>query len=124
MNKRSSSSRLFLTEMMFAILFFVVIVGVCTQVFAQSYIMSKQANEKAGAVNVATNAAEYFLGDDTVASHTEYYDSSWMPAGSNGEYKLVSTVVIADTIKQNDIVVIKNADESVVYELTVKKAMK
>ena len=61
LEKKSNGSRLFLTELLFSILFFIIIVAVCTQLLAKAHVLSLQSSELTGAVNACENVAERFL---------------------------------------------------------------
>lgn len=59
--KKNNGSRLFLTELMFSILFFILIVTVCSQLIVKAHVVSLQSSELTGAVNACENVAEKFL---------------------------------------------------------------
>ena len=64
MKNRNNGSRIFLTELMFSILFFIIVVAVCIQCFAKGYLLGKNSDVKTHAINAATNAAEEFIASD------------------------------------------------------------
>ena len=75
MKNRNNGSRIFMTELMFSILFFIIVSAICVQCFAGSFAKSRQANEMTKAINLASNAAEEYLVSDNYEDFTEQYDS-------------------------------------------------
>lgn len=117
---RSNGSRMFLTELMFSIFFFLVVIAICTQLFAESYIMSSKAGELAHATNVASNIAEEFLGTD-LEDFTRYYDENWQEVSSDGVYKATGIITEREMILSMSISV-SSMDDEEIYALTVEKA--
>ena len=52
MKNRNNGSRIFMTELMFSILFFIIVSAICVQCFAVSFAKSRQANEMTKAINL------------------------------------------------------------------------
>lgn len=128
MRNNRTGSRIFMTELMFSILYFIIIAAVCVQCFAGSYAMSRDAKEITNAVNIAGNAAEEFLVDDSFDNFTEYYDSDWKKTDdANSVYKTTG-IVSSDygnysLMVSLSVTVTKMVDDSEVYSLNVKKAL-
>ncbi|MBE5910839.1 hypothetical protein [Pseudobutyrivibrio sp.] len=127
MKSRNNGSRIFLTELMFSILFFIIVSAICVQAFAGSFAKSREAKELTQAVNLATNAAEEYLTRDDFVSYTDYYDKNWqLLDGEEGEYKVTTLVIEPETNQdcQSMHVVVSNMDDEEIYSLVVKKAIK
>ena len=124
MKIRNNGSRIFLTELIFAIFFFIVIAAVCVQCFATSYSMSKAASEKTQAVNAATNAAELFVGYLGAEDFTKYYDSNWCELHEESDeacYRVTGIITDDELVSAMNITVSKMADDSIIYSLNVEK---
>ena len=101
MKNRNNGSRIFMTELMFAILFFIMVSAICVQCFAGSFAKSRQAKELTNAINLASNAAEEYLVDDDYQDFTNYYDSSWkLTDDENSAYKVTGLVTEAENASQ------------------------
>jgi len=124
MKNRNNGSRIFMTELMFSILFFIIVSAVCIQCFAGSYQTSKEAKELTEAVNLATNTAEEYLSDDSFEGFTAYYNKDWDLTGKS-EYKLEATV--SEPKQPGDCqtmrVTVVTVDDKELYSLEVKKAL-
>ena len=83
MKTRNNGSRIFLTELMFSIMFFIIVAAICVQCFALSVSQSRDAKELTKAINVATNAAEEYLTSKSGMDFTEYYDEKWNQVTEN-----------------------------------------
>jgi hypothetical protein len=127
MSSRNNGSRIFLTELLFSIFFFIVISAVCLQCFAGSYVKSKQAKEMTAAVNLASNAAEEYLAIYNYKGDTIYYDENWHEVDDkNAAYKMTSIVIEPEKkgqCQQMHVVVSTMLDEEI-YSLEVEKALK
>ncbi len=127
MKNRNNGSRIFMTELMFSIFFFIIVSAICVQCFAGSFAKSKEAKEITQAVNLASNAAEAYLTNDNYEGFTDYYDSNWNPSSDeNGAYKVTSLVIEPDGNKQCQTmhVVISTIEDEEIYSLEVEKALK
>lgn len=127
MKNRNNGSRIFLTELMFSISFFIIVAAICVQAFAGSYAKSNEANILTQAVNVASNAAEEYLSQDDFESFTEYYDDKWEEVdGESGSFKV--TGIITDPEKKGSCqsmhVVVSTIEDEEIYSLVVEKAVK
>ncbi|MCF0185198.1 MAG: hypothetical protein HUJ98_01760 [Bacteroidaceae bacterium] len=122
--KKSNAARLFLTELMFSIFFFTIVAAICVQLFAYSFDMSKKAKLNTQVVNAASNAAENFLGSDKVSDFTIYYDKEWQECSDYGTYKLTGLVSEEGNLRTMSITVSEMKTESVIYALSVNKAVK
>lgn len=126
MKNRNNGSRIFMTELMFSIMFFIIVSAICVQCFATAYAKSKDAKELTQAVNIATNAAEEYLGTDGFSNFTDYYDDDWNKVENKGSYK--ATGVITESEKAGDCqkmhVVVATIEDEEIYSLTVEKALR
>ncbi len=124
MNRRNNGSRIFMTELMFAIFFFIVIAAVCIQCFAQSYIKSHEANNLTEAVGITSNAAELYLSSNLNDDFTFYYDADWNRVEDEGKYKLTGIITNAgdDGVESISLRVSRMDDETEIYSLVVEKA--
>ena len=127
MKNRNNGSRIFMTELMFAILFFIIVSAICVQCFAGSYAKSSQAKELTNAINLASNAAEDYLAMDDYEGFTDYYDSSWnYTDDENAFYKVTSLVTEpeAEGQCQSMHVIVSTMSDEEIYSLVVEKALK
>ena len=122
MQTRNNGSRIFMTELMFSILFFIIVSAICVQCFARS----RDAKEMTGAVNVATNAAEEYLSTAGFEGFTEYYDEKWQRVEDKGVYKTTAIVTEPENSKscQSLHIVVATSDDREIYSLIVEKALK
>ncbi len=127
MKNRNNGSRIFMTELMFAILFFIIVSAICVQCFAGSFAKSREAKELTNAINLASNAAEEYLVQDDYQGFTNYYDSAWnLTDDENGAYKVTSLVKEAESKGQCQSmhVVVSTMSDEEIYSLVVEKALK
>ena len=127
MKNRNNGSRIFMTELMFAILFFIIVSAICVQCFAVSFAKSREAKELTNAINLASNAAEEYLVEDNYQGFTNYYDSEWnLTDDENGAYKVTSLVTEAESKGQCQSmhVVVSTMSDEEIYSLVVEKALK
>lgn len=128
MKSRNNGSRIFMTELMFSILFFIVASAICVQCFAMAVSQSRDAKELTEAINIATNAAEEYLTTEKIQGFTDYYDKNWRPVGeSNLEdgYKATGIITDAENNKkcQSMHIVVSNMKDQEIYSLVVEKAL-
>ncbi len=125
MKIRNNGSRIFLTELIFSIFFFIVISAICVQCFAAAFAKSKESEVLTGAINVASNMADRYLGGDKFTQQTEYYDENWQPDEKNWEFK--STGIITEKDIDNNCetmhIIVSNEKDEIIYSLDVKKAV-
>ena len=127
MKNRNNGSRIFLTELMFSIMFFIIVAAICVQCFALSVSQSRDAKELTKAINVATNAAEDYLASKGGTGFTEYYDGKWnqvSETASDDGYKATGIITAADGNKKCESmhIVISNMNDEEIYSLVVEKA--
>lgn len=133
MKKRIGSSNLFLTELLLSILFFIVIVAVCLQVFAKADSLTDQSLELTQAVRLASDGAELFLaGEDTKAFSEVFtgeagnyhcnYDRDFIKTQDSSEYQMTMAVQKGEKLDQATITVL-HGDECL-YELKVERLSK
>ena len=127
MKNRNNGSRIFMTELMFAILFFIIVSAICVQCFAGSYAKSSQAKELTNAINLASNAAEDYLAMDDYEGFTDYYDSSWNYTDDENAFYKVTSLVTEPESKgqcQSMHVIVSTMSDEEIYSLVVEKALK
>ena len=128
MRPRNNGSRIFMTELMFSILFFIVSAAICVQCFATAVSKSRDAKELTGAINVASNAAEEYLASETTEGFTEYYNDNWEEVADNSEGKFKATAIVTEPEKKGECqtfhVVVSNMKDEEIYSLVVEKALK
>lgn len=127
MKSRNNGSRIFLTELMFSIMFFIIVSAICVQCFALSVSQSRDAKELTEAINIATNAVEEYLSSSNEKGFTEYYDSKWnqIESGDSEDgYKATGIITEpdGDTKCQSIHVVVSNMKDEEIYSLVVEKA--
>ena len=126
MKNRNNGSRIFLTELMFSILFFIIVVAVCIQCFAKGYILGKSSDVKTHAINVATNAAEEFIASDDNESFTLYYDKQWKESEDlkgDSEYVVTGMSTEDGNMVLMNITVSEVDSENTIYSLEIDKAL-
>jgi uncharacterized protein (UPF0333 family) len=124
---RNNGSRIFLTELMFSILFFIIVSAICIQCFAGSFAKSREAGEMTNAINLASNAAEEYLVTDNYEGFTNYYDKDWrLTDGENSAYKVTSLVIEPASAGKCETmhVVVSTIEDEEIYQLQVEKALK
>lgn len=127
MNQGRKGSRVFMMELMFSILYFIIIAAVCVQCFATSFAMSKESKELTRAVNLAGNAAECFYGDRNFGNFTEYYNEEWDAVDSADEaFYRITGIENTSTgnysiLRNMSITVTRTKDDSEVYAVTLTK---
>ena len=126
MKNRNNGSRIFMTELMFSISFFIIISAVCIQCFAGSFKKSKDATEMTEAVNLATNAAEEYLSNDDFEGFTAYYDDNWQQlSGDEGQYKVTAIITEPEEAGkcQSMHVIVCTMEDEELYSIVVEKAL-
>ena len=123
MSRKNNGSRIFLTELMFSILFFMIVAAVCVQGFTLAYVLSSKAKETTEAVNIASNAAEVFLGSDDFSDFTYYYDSEFNTTNSDRQYSMTGIVTDFEGMRTLSITVADLTDGSEIYALNIEKAV-
>ncbi len=112
--KKGNGSRLFLTELMFSILFFILIVTVCSQLIVKAHLLSLQSSKLTQAVNVCENVAEKFLsGAD--AEYPLFLDENFKEGGD--KYELVCIVTNEGRYEKIHIVLTEVEKDYVLYDL-------
>ena len=127
MKNRNNGSRIFMTELMFAIFFFIIVSAICVQCFAVSFAKSREAKEMTQAINLASNAAESYLVTDDYEGYTNYYDKDWnISDGEKGVYKVTSLVVEPASPGQCQTmhIGVSTMEDKEIYSLEVEKALK
>ena len=127
MKNRNNGSRIFMTELMFAILFFIVVSAICVQCFAGSYAKSSEAKELTNAINLASNAADEYLVEYNYEGFTSYYDSACLISyDKDSDYKVTSLVIEPESKGQCQSmhVVVSTMSDEEIYSLEVEKALK
>jgi hypothetical protein len=117
-----------MTELMFSILFFILVSTICVQCFATAFSQSRAAKELTGAINVATNAAEVYLTTDEKTDFTQYYDGDWQlldDGTKDSKYKATGIIVEPETKGecQSMHVVVSTMNDEEIYSLVVEKAL-
>ena len=126
MKNRNNGSRIFMTELMFSILFFIIVAAICVQCFATAYAKSRDAKELTNAINIATNAAEDYLAEPDFVGFTDYYDADWNKTESEGEYKATAIVTDSEVVSgcQQMHIVVSDKNDFEIYSIVVEKALK
>ena len=127
MKTRNNGSRIFLTELMFSIMFFIIVAAICVQCFALSVSQSRDAKELTKAINVATNAAEEYLTSKSGMDFTDYYDEKWNQVTENSVedgYKATGIITESEGSDKCESmhIVVSNMKDEEIYSLVVEKA--
>lgn len=135
--KNRSGAGLFLTELMIAILFFVLTVTVILQVFVKSYHMSREAEDLFQAQKLAAGAADILeMSDDFTGDMQKYfpgmqttqtnrmeicYNKEWKAAESekDARWKMSISRRLEDSLWHTDISV-KECGGEELYHLTLQ----
>ena len=126
MRTRNNGSRIFMTELMFAIFYFIIIAAICVQAFAKGYLMSREASELTNAVNLAGNACESFYADPDFENFSAFYDENWEETEPDQSVYKVTGIVSSGPSNYSyestmSLTVTKTEDDSVIYSLNVEK---
>jgi len=138
--QKNNGSRMFLTELLFSILFFIIVVAVCVELFAQAHLNSVRAKELTEAVSAATNCAEYYLAWDgssksweatfegakcTEDGFVNYLDDNFLSCeGTSAVYVVAGSFFNEGNWMQRANITVKSLDdEREIYNLEVKKAI-
>ena len=119
---RTSKSAVFLFELMIVILVFVLAAAICTQVFAVSYLTSKESRALTMSSIKAQMVAERFKADSPEAG-TLYFDLNWDATDAeNAEY----TVALEEQSSTADmrsafVNVYEAGNDEAIYTLQVKR---
>lgn len=119
------SSRLFLTELVFSIFFFIIIVTVCVELFAKAHGMSQEAGVLTDAVERVSNCAEEFVaaGAANGGAAQVFYDQDWNEVKDETEACYVMDIKITDQgkLEQANIQMIQLKEDKIIYELIVDR---
>jgi len=120
----NNGSRMMLTELIFSIFFFMVIVAVCIQLFAGAFITEKKSKDLAVAVNICASEADRYIATGEI-NDVLYYDASGAVSDeTNGKYKLAESEEKKGQLSKTEITFTKLEDETEVYSLEVKRGGK
>ena len=118
----NNGSRMMLTELIFSIFFFMVIVAVCIQLFAGAFITQKKSKELAIAVNTVACEADRFIATGDIPAE-EFYDIDGAITDENSAvYSLASEKTSSESRTEKIIITYtKLEDEEIVYSLEVER---
>jgi len=94
--KRVGSPLLFLSELVFSILFFSLASAVCVGLFAQSHERSREARELNLAVNTVSCAAELVTASDGLAQLQSLMEAEFKDADCTGDGNTLAAVAALD----------------------------
>lgn len=118
----NNGSRMMLTELIFSIFFFMVIVAVCIQLFASAFITQKKSRDLATAVNICASEADRYIATGN-ANDVAFYDIDGTLVDENtGIYELTTEVSKEANIEKALIKFTKLEDETEVYSLEVERS--
>lgn len=118
----NNGSRMMLTELIFSIFFFMVIVAVCIQLFASAFITQKKSRDLATAVNICASEADKYIATGN-AKDIAFYDIDGALVDENaGIYELTTDVSKEGNIEKALIKFTKLEDETEVYSLEVERS--
>lgn len=137
-NRSKSKSSLFLMEMIVTLLFFSIASAICVQLFAQSHILSRQADELNMAVSVSQSFIEVMRGTDgsmdaiaeqfpyaeRIDANTleQYYDADYAECSyEDACYVAEITLSPVNTFQIMDTRFINLETNEIVYELSATK---
>ena len=114
----SRRSSLFLLELLFAILFFILASTICVRLFVKSHTIETEASDLNHAVNCASSVAE-LLQAGHMDSCTIFYDENWAETTAEDAcYRLVLETSLEDSFLFGNIRISKS--DRLLYELDVK----
>ena len=76
-SRRARSSVMFLTELMFAILFFAICSAICVHIFVKSHILTQEASETEYALSACDSAAELAASADDLFEVIELFKTAY-----------------------------------------------
>ena len=119
---RTSKSAVFLFELMIVILVFVLAAAICTQVFAVSYLTSKESRALTMSSIKAQMVAERFKADSPEAG-TLYFDLNWDATDAeNAEYTVALEEQSSTAGMRSAFVNVYEAgNDEAIYTLQVKR---
>ena len=118
----NNGSRMMLTELIFSIFFFMVIVAVCIQLFASAFITEKKSKDLATAVNICANVADKYAVTGDIEDVVFYDIEGSVVEESAGIYKLSAEESKDGAVDKAKIVFTKLEDETEVYSLEVERS--
>ena len=119
--RHNNTSRLFLLELILAVLFFSVASALCIQIFTKAHLMSQDARDLNFAVNEVSSMAEQ-MPDDSLQDAAAYYDSSYASCEkADAVYVLTVHYEPEDTLLKAHISMDTVADNRNIYTLDVTK---
>lgn len=119
----NNGSRMMLTELIFSIFFFMVIVAVCIQLFAGAFIAQKESRQLAIAVNICASEADRYIATGN-KPEDKYFDSQGEEASFDDASYVLSSDVTKESAVEKMVVTFTNLeDESDIYSLEVERGL-
>lgn len=118
----NNGSRMMLTELIFSIFFFMVIVAICIQLFASAFITQKKSRDLATAVNICANEADKYIATGDLDDGSYYDIDGAVSDEANGVYKLTAEASDESGVEKAVITFTKLEDNSEVYSLVVERS--
>lgn len=133
--QKNNGSKLFLTELMISIFFFTVVVAICIQLFSEAHTRSARSKELTEALNICSNAADYYIHWDSDKRdwenvfggkwqedrYTKLMDADFDEVKKNEKYIFSVELESIDGIETANISVLKSDDMEEVYSLKVER---
>ena len=120
----NNGSRMMLTELIFSIFFFMVIVAVCIQLFASAFITQKKSRDLATAVNICASEADKYIVTGEISDNVFYDKEGAVAEEQSAAYRLSSSESNEGKTDMILLTFTKLEDETEVYSLEVKRGGK
>lgn len=120
----NNGSRMMLTELIFSIFFFMVIVAVCIQLFASAFITQKKSKDLATAVNICASEADKFIATGLIEDNAFYDIEGAVVEEADALYRLTSEITNEGSLEKLVLTFTKLEDESEIYSLKVERGGK
>lgn len=118
----NNGSRMMLTELIFSIFFFMVIVAVCIQLFASAFITQKKSQDLATAVNICASEADKYVATGDIDDGSFYDIDGVVSDEANGMYKLTAEKSDENGVEKAVITFTKLEDNTDIYSLLVERS--
>lgn len=118
----NNGSRMMLTELIFSIFFFMVIVAVCIQLFASAFITQKKSQDLVIAVNICASEADKYVATGDIDDGSFYDIDGVVSDEANGIYKLTAEKSDENGVEKAVITFTKLEDNTDIYSLLVERS--
>ena len=117
---KASKSTIFLFELMIIILVFTIAAAICTSIFAEAYLVSRESNDLTmSSINAQTVAERFKAGEEDI--ETLHFNRHWEEVSAvDAIYKITLEKDDSSSTMRSASVVVYREDESI-YAINVKE---